>query len=110
MGQPDSPGEEEDTPQTLEEIMRSIPPSTPVQEMIDASNRNQEMEAVLEREALFNQTSSSSVIDMDKDRVESIRAAMAGFQLPSSAIPSWASNMSEEEWKQKISLLQQSKK
>ena len=39
------------------------------------------------------QTSS----DMSKDQVETIRSAMAGFQLPTSSIPPWASNLSEEE-------------
>ena len=47
---------------------------------------------------------------MNKDRVDSIRAAMAGFQLPASAIPSWASNMSEDEWKHKVSSVLHPKK
>ena len=110
--EPDSPGEddEEDSPQTLDEIMRSIPPSRQVEEMIEESNRTHEVEAIQERESLFNQTSTSSVIEMNKDRVDSIRAAMAGFQLPPNAIPSWASNMSEEDWQEKISNVLQPRK
>ena len=34
---------------------------------------------------------------MSKDQAETIRSAMAGFQLPESAIPSWASQLSDEE-------------
>ena len=34
---------------------------------------------------------------MSKDQAETIRSAMAGFQLPTSSIPPWASNLSEEE-------------
>ena len=34
---------------------------------------------------------------MSKDQAETIRSAMAGFQLPASAIPSWASELSDEE-------------
>lgn len=95
--------EDDDTPHNLEDILRQIPPSERVQEIIQESQRSQEREVIAEREVLFNQSSGSNSngIDLSKDRVESIRSAMAGFQLPASAIPSWASNLPEEEW-QKI--------
>ena len=92
----------EDSPQTLDEILRQIEPSQQVQEMIQESQRNQIMEEVQERQAVFSQTQSDS-IDMSKDKVDTIRSAMAGFQLPSSAIPSWASNMSDSEWQKIVS-------
>ena len=44
------------------------------------------------------QTSS----EMSKDQVETIRSAMAGFQLPSSSIPPWASNLSDEEFQKML--------
>ena len=92
----------EDSPQTLDEILRQIEPSQQVQEMIQESQRNQIVEEVQERQAVFSQTQSDS-IDMSKDKVDTIRSAMAGFQLPSSAIPSWASNMSDSEWQKIVS-------
>lgn len=93
----------EDSPQTLDEILRQIEPSQQVQDLIQESQRNQIAEEVQEREAIYSQTQSdSSTIDMSKDRVEMIRSAMAGFQLPSSAIPSWASNLSESEWEKLV--------
>lgn len=94
---------EDDSPHNLEDILRQIPPSDRVQGMIEESQRTQEREVIAERESLFSQPSGSNSngIDLSKDRVESIRSAMAGFQLPANAIPSWASNLSEEEW-QKI--------
>ena len=92
----------EDSPQTLDEILRQIEPSQQVQEMIQESQRNQIVEEVQERQAVFSQPKSDS-IDMSKDKVDTIRSAMAGFQLPSSAIPSWASNMSDSEWQKIVS-------
>ena len=92
----------EDSPQTLDEILRQIEPSQQVQEMIQESQRNQIVEEVQERQTVFSQTQSDS-IDMSKDKVDTIRSAMAGFQLPSSAIPSWASNMSDSEWQKIVS-------
>ena len=93
----------EDSPQTLDEILRQIEPSHQVQDLIQESQRNQIAEEVQEREAIYSQTQSdSSTIDMSRGRVELIRSAMAGFQLPSSAIPSWASNLSESEWEKLV--------
>ena len=43
------------------------------------------------------QQPSNSTLDISKDQAETIRSAMAGFQLPESAIPSWASQLSDEE-------------
>ena len=88
----------EDSPETLDEILRQIEPSQQVQDLIQESQRSQIAEEVQERQAIYSQTPSDSNIEMSKDRVEMIRSAMAGFQLPSSAIPSWASNFSESEW------------
>ena len=95
----DQPNDDiDDSPETLDEILRQIEPSQQVQDLIQESQRSQIAEEVQERQAIYSQTPSDSNIEMSKDRVEMIRSAMAGFQLPSSAIPSWASNLSESEW------------
>ena len=94
--------EMEDSPQTLEEILRQIEPSEQVQTMIQESQRNQVTEEVQERQAIFKDNQNDS-IEMNKDRVETIRTAMAGFQLPTSAIPSWATNMSDADWQKMVS-------
>lgn len=41
-------------------------------------------------------------IEMDCAKEELIRNALANFTLPSSAIPSWAKDIPEEEWKQQL--------
>ena len=97
--------EEEDNDenfQTLDEILRQIPPSTEIQNMVEESERNQNRELIQEREVLFSQPPpetqpSNSNLDMSKDQVETIRSAMAGFQLPASSIPPWASDLTEED-------------
>lgn len=61
------------------------------------------MATKLEVSELWN-TSNERLTDivMDSVKVEQIKTAMAGFKLPSSAIPPWAENISDEEWKEKI--------
>jgi len=96
---------EDDSPQTLDEILRQIPPSQQAQDMIEESQINRDRELIQERDALFSQPqptqtstqTSNSTLDMSKDQAETIRSAMAGFRLPESAIPSWASQLSDEE-------------
>lgn len=45
--------------------------------------------------AVYSSTSSRPDININCDEV---RAAMAGFSLPPSAIPSWAANIPESQW------------
>ncbi|KAJ1526665.1 hypothetical protein ONE63_008247 [Megalurothrips usitatus] len=55
--------------------------------------------------ALWNNTpvgDSSNGIAMDDERSDQIKAAMAGFSLPPSAVPAWASNIPEELWKERL--------
>ena len=107
--------EDDDQPEeTLEDILQRVQqhqqtqePSSHLQSMIEQSQRQVEVEIVQERNSIFtSQPSSSSsqssesrsaTIDMSQDRVESIRSAMSSIQLPASAIPPWASNLSDEE-------------
>jgi hypothetical protein len=39
---------------------------------------------------------------MGSQQVEQVKAAMANFSLPASAIPGWASAVPEEQWKQQL--------
>lgn len=39
---------------------------------------------------------------MGTEQAEQVRAAMADFALPASAIPDWASEVPEEQWKQQL--------
>lgn len=101
----DDTSQEEDEFQTLGDILQRLPPSVQVENMIEESQRTREIEQVREREVLFATQASHSAdtIDMNKDRVETIRSAMSGFQLPPGAIPSWAADLSDEQWRQMIS-------
>ncbi|XP_034243681.1 male-enhanced antigen 1 [Thrips palmi] len=63
--------------------------------------------------ALWNSApneATSNSIAMDDERSAQIRAAMAGFSLPASAVPAWASDIPEELWKERfLGRLQQQK-
>ena len=107
--------DEDDQPETLEDILQRVrehqqtqPPTPHIQSMIEESQRQVEIETVQLRNSIFTSqpTTSSSqqpsesrsaTIDMSQDRVETIRSAMSSIQLPASAIPPWASNLSDEE-------------
>ena len=62
-------GSEDDSPQTLDEILRQIPPShtsPQVQDMVEESQRNRDRELIQERDALFSQpqaAQTSTVFD-----------------------------------------------
>ncbi|XP_041355100.1 male-enhanced antigen 1-like [Gigantopelta aegis] len=51
---------------------------------------------------LWNQTRHESDIQMGQEKVAKIKAAMAGFQLPTTNIPDWAKEISDDEWKEKL--------
>ena len=107
--------EDDDEDETLEDILQRVrehqqtqPPTPHIQSMIEESQRQVEIETIQERISIFTSqptTSSlqqqsesrSAIIDMSQDRVETIRSAMSSIQLPASAIPPWASNLSDEE-------------
>ena len=107
--------EDDDEDETLEDILQRVrehqqtqPPTPHIQSMIEESQRQVEIETIQERISIFTSqpTTSSSqqqsgsrsaIIDMSQDRVETIRSAMSSIQLPASAIPPWATNLSDEE-------------
>lgn len=39
---------------------------------------------------------------MDNKKVDEVKQAMASITLPSTAIPEWAVNIKEEDWKQEL--------
>ena len=64
---------EDDSPQTLDEILRQIPPShtsPQVQDMIEESQRNRDRELIQERDSLFSQSQAaqtSTVFDSSEE-------------------------------------------
>ncbi|KAL7301648.1 hypothetical protein TKK_0005655 [Trichogramma kaykai] len=47
-------------------------------------------------------SSSSNVIELDENKINQVKSAMASFTLPSTAIPEWASSVSEDQWKDQL--------
>lgn len=43
-----------------------------------------------------------SSIDMDTEKINQVKSMMASFTLPNSAIPEWASTISEDQWKEQL--------
>lgn len=41
-------------------------------------------------------------IEMNSQKVDEVKQAMANITLPSTSIPDWASKIPEEEWKQEL--------
>lgn len=53
------------------------------------------------KQHLWN-TSQSLDIEMDDGQVDTIKAAMTGFELPSKNIPDWAREITEDQWKDRL--------
>ena len=51
---------------------------------------------------VWNSTCSTSNIDLDVDKIDQVKSAMASFTLPSTAIPEWANTISEDQWKEQL--------
>lgn len=41
-------------------------------------------------------------IDLDADKINQVKTAMANFKLPTTAIPEWATSVTEEQWKHEL--------
>lgn len=41
-------------------------------------------------------------VHLDEEKIEIIKSCMVGFTLPSSNVPKWAKNVSEEQWKEHL--------
>jgi hypothetical protein len=63
---------------------------------------NFENERRAELREIWSGLSSGDSIEMGNERAEEVKAAMANFALPVSAIPEWASAVPEEQWKQQL--------
>lgn len=64
----------------------------------------------VERTELWNQPcQQSDRLPLDEDQTEKIKAAMSGFSLPKPNIPSWASGVSEEDWRTQLFMKLQGK-
>lgn len=65
---------------------------------------NNEGESSVPPETLEVWTSScnTSNIDLDADKINQVKSAMASFTLPSTAIPEWANSISEDHWKEQL--------
>lgn len=70
-----------------EEPTSSLPPIVPIEKTLIKEVWN---------------TSTPNNIEMNKEKAEEVRLAMANFTLPSSSIPEWAANIPEDQWKQKL--------
>lgn len=60
------------------------------------------IENVLVGEVWSGATPESSDIEMNSQKVDEVKQAMASFTLPSTSIPEWASKIPEEDWKQEL--------
>lgn len=63
---------------------------------------NFENERRAELKEVWSGSSNGDSIEMGSERAEEVRAAMANFALPLSAVPDWASAVPEEQWKQQL--------
>lgn len=74
---------------------------------VEDSMRNQEVPEIpsLSSEENIVEERPSEIVDscpMNREHVEKIKEAMAGFTLPCSSVPNWAFNIPEDEWKEKL--------
>jgi len=78
-------------------------PTQSVQDMMSQAVLSSELERREEQAELWRApVSPQDNQQMDKEHMEKIMSAMAGFSLPSSAVPSWATVIPEEEWKTQL--------
>jgi hypothetical protein len=70
----------------------------------EADQRSHNREEAAERLGLFKEAGkvAAAPLELDSSKVESIRAAMSAFSLPESAVPKWAKEISEDEWKEMV--------
>ncbi|NXU24006.1 MEA1 protein, partial [Thalassarche chlororhynchos] len=64
----------------------------------DSEEEEEEEEAAAAEEGAAAQSSRSS-IPMDAEHVELVKRTMASVKLPTLGIPAWASQISEDQWK-----------
>lgn len=66
------------------------------------ADRISSQEPSAERIQVWSYQCNRSDIDLDADKINQVKLAMASFTLPNTAIPEWANSVSEEQWKQQL--------
>lgn len=74
--------------------------SSEVSDFSDSDEDSRERHETSQESQARSEVREERVIEMDDSQVAKIKDAMSGFQLPKEHIPAWASNVSEEDWKQ----------
>jgi len=94
-----------------EEVLHSLGyellPQEPDNEMITPGLEPTKLEHVIDK--TLDMPARGSTCDtpdeqysMDQDHIDKIKAAMSGFLLPITSIPSWAIEIPEEQWKEHL--------
>ncbi|XP_071536501.1 uncharacterized protein [Panulirus ornatus] len=73
--------------------------------LVQESARQSHDEVLHERAAVWNSSPAPDRLVLDGNKVEEIKSVMASFTLPQSAVPVWAQNLSEDEWKDQIACI-----
>lgn len=68
---------------------------------VQESTTQRQEEELLEQAAIWNSPKIDR-FNLDGSKVEEIKSVMASFTLPQSAIPPWAQNLSDEDWKNQV--------
>lgn len=66
------------------------------------TKRGKEEEYLKEQACLWNSKTGSNEIILDEDKETEIKRVMSRIRLPNTAIPSWAKEISDDEWKSQI--------
>ncbi|KAL7644390.1 UNVERIFIED_CONTAM: hypothetical protein RMT77_005220 [Armadillidium vulgare] len=72
------------------------------QKVINFTKRGKEEEYLKEQACLWNSKTGSNEIILDEDKETEIKRVMSRIRLPNTAIPSWAKEISDDEWKSQI--------
>ncbi|XP_064082287.1 uncharacterized protein LOC135198541 [Macrobrachium nipponense] len=70
-------------------------------EYVEQNLRQSRQEESAEQASIWNSPQEDR-LTLDGNKVEEIKSVMASFTLPQSAIPPWAQNISDEDWKNQI--------
>ncbi|XP_015609096.1 male-enhanced antigen 1 [Cephus cinctus] len=71
-------------------------------EILPGSSVDEPQEPSFETLQVWSSSCDRSNIDLDADKINQVKSAMASFTLPTTAIPEWANTVSEEQWKQQL--------
>ncbi|XP_001602458.1 male-enhanced antigen 1 [Nasonia vitripennis] len=75
---------------------------TEPQQSLPESNEPGEPSVDPETLEVWSAPGNSSNIDLDADKINQVKSAMASFTLPTTAIPDWANSISEDQWKEQL--------